>query len=88
MKASQAEVAQPGRAPDHVGEAEDRVDYAERGIGLIADSNGTRKTFLNFPPSAPNHFSNFVGPLIVIDDLSTLELFCHLSGEVCGLREL
>lgn len=26
---SEAEVAQPGRAPDHVGEAEDRVDYAE-----------------------------------------------------------
>jgi len=24
-----AEVAQPGRAPDHVGEAEDRVDYAQ-----------------------------------------------------------
>ena len=45
-----------------------------------------RKTFLNFPPSAPNHCSNFVGPLIVIDDLFTLELFCHLSGEVCGLR--
>ena len=39
MRAPCAEVAQPGRAPDHVGEAEDRVDYAARSVGLIADSN-------------------------------------------------
>jgi hypothetical protein len=30
LYAEDAEVAQPGRAPDIVGEAEDRVDYAEK----------------------------------------------------------